>query len=230
MLKNALIVLAAIVAILVLVEVVALLRLRASVKSYAQYWQNRPKSGQFVYVALGDSAAQGIGASQPQLGYVGLLASQITASTGQSVELVNLGVTGAKVEDVITKQLPQLARYKPNLITVEVGANDVNSFDKAKFQSQFDQLCAELPKTAIVANVPYFGGRIRKNDLAVQASQIIESCAAKNGLTVADLQGVTRARQSVLNYAADLFHPSDRGYRIWTSAFWQVIGPRLTKP
>lgn len=70
------------------VELVGLTR---SVEARAEYWSvPRGEPGELLYVALGDSAAQGIGASSPETGYVGVLAARLRASTGRSVEVVNL--------------------------------------------------------------------------------------------------------------------------------------------
>src|SRR5665213_2742027 len=70
--KRILLVIAAVVLCLALIEVVNLLELKANIGRYADYWRSQATaSGNFTYVVLGDSAAQGLGASKPQLGYVG---------------------------------------------------------------------------------------------------------------------------------------------------------------
>ena len=77
MIKRILIVSAVFLIGLVALEIAGLVQLRANLANYARYWQERPTTGEFVYVALGDSAAQAIGASRAERGYVGLLASHI---------------------------------------------------------------------------------------------------------------------------------------------------------
>jgi acyl-CoA thioesterase-1 len=223
--KSILLIVVIIVVALASFEIVALWRLKGNIARYAAYWKQYPASGTFTYVALGDSAAQGLGASKPQLGYVGLLANQIAAATGKTVRIVNLSVSGAKIEDVLTKQLPELKNYKPDLLTVEIGSNDVVRFNAQTFQTQYDTLAAALPAGTVVSNIPYFGGRIRKNPDAITASQIIGVAATKNKLKLVDLQTETKDHDSLLNYAPDLFHPNDRGYQNWDAAFWQVVKP-----
>lgn len=227
MIKKVMFGLLILVVVVVVIELVALLRLKASVTSYAAYWK-RPSAGTFTYVALGDSAAQGIGASQPQNGYVGLLANRIGQVTGQKVRIINLSVSGAKIQDVTDKQLPQLRQYRPDLVTVDIGANDVaGSYNPRLFQAEYSRLATTLPKGTVVANIPYFGGRIRHNRQAVNADKYIAVAAEKNNLQLADLQTITRQRNSVRNYAADYFHPSNRGYKNWADAYWLVIQPSL---
>jgi acyl-CoA thioesterase-1 len=219
-----------VILMLVFAEIIRLVQLKGSIARYSQYWKQQANNqGEFTYVAIGDSAAQGIGASRPDLGYVGLLAKQIQQSTGKSVRVVNLSVTGAKISDVINGQIPKLQDYKPALITVEIGSNDVaNRFSAQKFQAQYEQMISLLPKNTVVANIPYFGGRLRHNAKAIEASKIINQAAQKKSLKMVDLQKETRQKQSVFNYAADYFHPSNRGYRIWYDAFWQTIERIIT--
>ena len=213
--------------LVVLVELVMLAKLKSSVNGYATYWKNYSSQGTLVYVALGDSAAQGIGASSPNKGYVGLLAQRLADKTDQQVRVVNLSVSGAKIDDVIKTQVPQLKDYQADVITVEIGGNNVVNDDITKFEADYEQLAKLLPKGTFVADIPYYGGRIRKNAQAVVASQAIAGSANRYGLKLVKLQQTTKDRDSLLNYSADLFHPSNRGYRVWTDAFWAAIEPEI---
>ncbi len=227
MFKKVLVIVLVVVGLLVLTEIIQLWRLKSSVDQYSVYWQNLSSSGEFVYVVLGDSAAQSIGASSPQKGYVGLLADQIEQKTGKQARIINLSVSGATVNDVTEKQLPQIANYKPDLITVEVGGNDVVRTDLSSFESDYRKLGESLPEGTFVATIPYFGGRIRKNNEAIKASDIIVNIAKENSLKVVDLQTETKQRDSLFNYSADWFHSSDKGYEVWADTFWREIAPTL---
>ena len=227
MIKKIFLGIAAALVVGLLVEGLRLLRLRRNVKVFADHWKDRTRDGEFLYVALGDSAAQGIGASKPENGYVGLLARDIERATGKSVKVVNIGVSGAKIQDVIDTQLPHLASYKPDLVTVEVGSNNIRTFNAADFKIQYDELARRLPAGAYVANIPYFGGVYRNNRDAISASKIIADAAQTNGLVLVDLQGETSHRQSIRNYAADYFHPNNRAYKIWRDSFWRQMALKL---
>ena len=209
------------VVILVLAEIISLLQLRSSLTSNAAYWrQLSTQPGELTYVALGDSAAQGIGASRPANGYVGLLADRIVTKTGKTVRVVNLSVSGAKIQDVIKKQLPQLVQYRPDFVTIEIGANDMISFDAQKFKDSFEQLVPLLPANTVVSNMPNFGGRIHRVDAVLAANKIVAAAAKTRNFSVADLYTHTKLHDSPFNYAADFFHPNNRGYRNWADAFW----------
>lgn len=218
-----------VLALLFITAVIRLLLLAHSVGTYRAFWQQKAKQGgQFTYVALGDSAAQGIGASQPLNGYVGLIAKRVEAKTGQTVRIVNLSKSGAVVSDVLNHQLPELANYQPNLVTIEIGANDVAKFDAKKFEQEFNQLADKLPKGTYVSNMPYFSSRPSRRPAAFRASEIIQQVVTKHpDLKFVDLQTITKQRNSIFNYAADLFHPNNRAYKNWADAFWSQIEANL---
>lgn len=213
-----------IVLILVAAEAISLLQIRASLTSYAQYWRQRSsQNGELTYVALGDSAAQGIGASSPQHGYVSVIADRMALKTGKTIRVVNLSVSGAKLQDVIDKQIPQLKNYQPDFVTIEAGANDLVSFDAVTFEARFDSLVQLLPAGTVVANMPNFGGRLKRVHEVNTANQIITKAATRSNLPLADLYAATKSHESPLNYAADFFHPSSRGYKNWANAFWDIL-------
>ena len=222
-------VLGVVILILVIIDGAGLVHLLTSVKSYASYWNDRSKQGgELTYVALGDSAAQGIGASKPQNGYVGVLDERIEHATGKKVRVINLSVTGARIRDVTTKQLPQLAQYQPDIVTIEIGANDVVTFNEKNFRTDFAELVDKLPPGTYISDMPYFGGRYSSREkYAVTASKIIADDVKGTDLRFVPLHQVTEQRKSIFNNSYDLFHPSNRSYRNWADAFWQAMQNRL---
>jgi lysophospholipase L1-like esterase len=125
--------------------------LRRSVSEHQRYWARpRGRNGGLLYAALGDSAAQGIGASRPDRGYVGVLARRLENTTGRPVEVVNLSRSGARLADVLDAQLPALSalRRVPDVVTVAIGGNDIVPYDRALFAEQADRLADGLPDGA----------------------------------------------------------------------------------
>jgi len=220
----------ALIIIGLLIEGALLLRLHNDVSTFAKYWQQKnaevKASDSLVYVAFGDSTAQGIGASSPENGYVSLVAKKFATKTGKPVKIINLSVSGAKTDDVLSKQLPAYRKLamKPDLVTVEIGANDIKNFNAAQFQKSFEELAQQLPKGTYVSDIPWFGGRARGSSKAAQqASVIIREIVSKYGLTQVDLERATHAHNGLKMYSADYFHPSTYGYTVWAEAFWQKI-------
>jgi lysophospholipase L1-like esterase len=210
----------------------ALLRLARSVNSSATYWSEpRGQTGGLLYVALGDSAAQGIGASRPDRGYVGLLAERLRRSTGRPVEVVNLSRSGARINDVVERQLPALTALgrAPDLLTVAIGGNDVPAYDRERFAASAAQLVDALPPGAYVADVPYWMHGTFERDAQAMAD-VLTAAARERGLrTVALHEAQREAGWSAMltHFAADWFHPDDRGHRLWADAFWREIEPDL---
>ncbi len=205
-----------------------------SVRSNADYWSHpRGEAGGLLYVALGDSAAQAVGASDPQHGYVSLLADRLRDSTGKPVEIVNLSKSGARIKDVLDRQLPALAALgrTPDVVTVAIGGNDVRAYDRATFTRQAVRLAAALPEGTYVADAPYFmHGRWERD--ADQAARLLQQTANEQGLHPVALHAALKAqglKAMFTQFAADWFHPNDRGHQVWADAFWRVLSEDVSK-
>lgn len=205
---------------------VRMVRLIRGVVAARRYWE-QPKGtpGGLLYVALGDSAAQGVGASRPDRGYVSLLAERLACTTGQPVQVVNLSKSGATIDDLIREQLPLLQGLSPDMVTVDIGGNDMFRADAGAFDACAATLINALPTQTVIADVPYFMHGHWERD-AQRAADTISRLAAARGLTVAPLHEALRREgwaAMTSEFAADWFHPNDHGYRIWANTFWAVI-------
>lgn len=215
------------------IEIGLLLKLRSNVQNFSKAWSTTAdyKSSGLVYVALGDSAAQGIGASSIDRSYVHIISQAISRSTDRPVTTINLSRSGAKLADVLRDQIPQLAKFKPALITVDVGSNDITAgTSQAEMVAGYTQLAKALqPYNAAMANIPDFmwGTQQRNtNDLNLA---IREACARYN-LQLADLHTTTNRKMWGWNeFAVDGFHPSNAGYKTWASAFLPALTELLAQ-
>lgn len=205
-------------------------RLSDHIPIHSAWWREaREREGSLLYVAIGDSAAQGIGASRPHHSYVGMLARHIRNVTGETVRVVNLGISGATVGLALEKQLPALKKLDPDVLTVSIGANDIADFDLDRFTAQVRTLFDQLPRHAIVADVPTFYFLPGEKHVR-RANRVVHAEARKRDLIIAPLYRATR-RQGlwgvITQFAGDLFHPNDRGYRVWAEAFYPAVEQRL---
>ena len=202
-------------------------RLARTLHLNARWWHEQQTGhGELLYVAIGDSAAQGVGASQPGRSYVGLIAQHLRKQTGHSVRVVNLSISGARVREAISLQLAPLRLLAPDIVTVAIGANDMATFEQDRFTRELTELYDCLPPGSIVAEVPsFYLGPSEKN--VRLANSIVHHLAATRGFEVAPLYAMTRRQGPALyalnRVAADFFHPTDRGYRVWASAFLPLI-------
>lgn len=218
-----------ILALLVLAFLVSLAVLFSQIPRYKKFWESQnaksaPKNA-LTYVALGDSTAQGIGATSPMRSYVGLLAKSLEDKHQRPVKIINLSKTGAKLEDCIREQLPALEALSPDVVTIEIGANDMRDFNEERFRSEMASTLEALPENTVISDMPYFGGgrRSASDASAQRASEIIYELAATKNLRVAPLYNETKVNNHLNTYAVDFFHPSNAGYKNWHNAFWYVL-------
>ncbi len=192
-------------------------RVQDQVAPWARAWEahNRRVLAQDgpLWVALGDSMTQGIGASAPERGWAGQLSERL-AGAGWQHRLVNLSVSGARVEDVLDRQLPALdaalaasGAADAALVTVVIGSNDiVAARHRDGLVERFAQMLDRLPPALgrrQPARTP--GGRRALVDA------LLRERAADGRLVLADMreEGPRSWRGRL---AADLFHPNDLGY------------------
>jgi acyl-CoA thioesterase-1 len=202
-------------------------RLARTLHLNARWWKDQgAKHGELLYVAIGDSAAQGVGASQPGRGYVGLIAQHLRQRTGHSVRVINLSTSGARLREAIALQLAPLRRLAPDIVTVAIGANDMPGFERDRFTRELTEVYDSLPAGSIVAEVPSFYLGVAERNVRL-ANSIVHRLATEHGFSVAPLYAATRRQGAALyalnQVAADFFHPNDRGYRVWASAFLPLI-------
>lgn len=214
-----------ILAVLVVIQIVSLVLLYVSVGSYKKFWTQKAKEpGEIIYLALGDSAAQGIGATSPMRGYVGLVAKRLESETGKKVKIINVSVTGATIADALRDQIPQIRSIKPDVTTIEIGANDIKTFQPEKFEKEFSKLLTYLPKGTYVSDMPLFNSRPSSTEPANKASVIIRKLVQDNpDLRQVNLEQQTTSNQSIFGFAPDLFHPNNSSYQHWADAFWEQM-------
>ena len=194
---------------------------------------DRPVAGRRV-VWLGDSTAAGVGASTS----AGALPSQVAdglAASGVSVAV--LAVSGARVADVLADQAPKVAALRPDLVLISVGANDtIHLTGRGAFRHTYEELLRALPPgvPVVLLGVPDMGAipRFAQPLRAVAGwrgrnlDSEVRLVAAHAGAVYADIAGPTGPpfrRDPDRYFAADDFHPSDAGYRLWADAVLNVL-------
>jgi hypothetical protein len=129
----------------------------AQVEDYAGRWEqhnavSRTGAGP-LWVVLGDSAAQGVGASSHLAGYVGVVRDRLEARDGRPWRVLNLSRSGARTREVVDVQWPAAAGLGADLLTAVVGGNDALRTREARWRQDVEDLCAALPPGAVVATV-----------------------------------------------------------------------------
>lgn len=197
----------------------------------------------FVYVALGDSTVEGIGASHPSKSYAALVHSDLSRHYAP-VEYHNFGKGGARVSDVVATQLSKAVEAQPRLITLSIGANDIIKRTSLRlFRTELQRLLQTLreqtPALIVMTNIPdfSFNNRIPASVKPVvrlrikQYNAIIRRAAAANGAVLIDTfkESAATALRFPEAVSSDNFHPSDLGYTLWANVMLTVIHEELKR-
>lgn len=201
-------------------------RVHAQTEPFAAAWRSAneaalaSETGDPLWVALGDSMTQGIGAPTIRAGFVGQLQTRL-ARRGTPYRVANLSSTGARVEDVITEQLPALAGLpeQPALITLFIGANDMTrKARRATAVADFAALLTALPVGPQIVAAKL----LRRNPESLGINALIDAADAAGQLRAATLADLS-LRELWKTLADDYFHPNELGYTHLADAFYDAL-------
>ena len=179
-----------------------------------------------LWVVLGDSTAQGLGAPSPDGGYVGQVLAELRRTTGLPWRVLNLSVSGSLTRDVIGAQLPRLPAGA-DLVTCGIGVNDILYTSPAKLFADLRALIAAVPDQTVLLDLPLpcgYGGILGRASVpyVTRINRTIHAAAAARGLPVAEVSAHFTPPWTG-KFASDCFHPSQAGYRDWTRALLAAI-------
>ncbi|HXG90647.1 MAG TPA: SGNH/GDSL hydrolase family protein [Vicinamibacterales bacterium] len=188
------------------------------------------------YVVLGDSTAAGVGAP-----YEDGIAVQTARHLGETsqVTMHNFGVSGARMRDVLEKQLAQAEALRPNLVLLSVAANDVTHLTsipsmRRRLREIVQRLRAANPDVRIVVTgAPDMGSPPRIPWLlrwvaslrTKMVNRMFKSEVASLNLVFAPIAEQTGPlfREDRTLFHADRFHPNARGYATWVVVLNQAL-------
>jgi lysophospholipase L1-like esterase len=191
------------------------------VEAYGAAWQSHNAAALLaegpLWVVLGDSAAQGVGASSHLSGYVGVVRRRLEDRDGLPWRVVNLSRSGARTREVVDVQWPAASRLPADLVTAVVGGNDALHTREPAWRRDAVDLCGVLPPGTVVATVAR--GVFERKTARVNA--VLRAEAAARRLRLADLWAHTGPPYRGLYF--DGFHPNDAGYLQWADAVWEAL-------
>ena len=196
---------------------------------------------QLNYLILGDSTGVGQGGNYDK--GIATLTAQHIASRGYKVQYQNFAISGARVNDVLTKQLDDALVTRPDIVLLPIGANDVTHLTKlSKVETDMRAVVAKLksanPDVKIIitgspqmGSVPRFPQPIKTiaKWRTAQINKVFGRVAADPNVTfahIADETGKTFLEHPEY-FAADKFHPLDEGYAVWVPILNAAIDKAL---
>jgi lysophospholipase L1-like esterase len=197
------------------------------------------------YLALGDSYTIGTGTSTESRNFPSHLARKLEEVTGQRVQLRNPAVDGYTTRDLIDHELGELDRFRPDLVTVLIGANDiVQGIAEATYDTQLRRIYARLgalplpagralalsiPDFSIVPAASNFGDPARLRARIDRFNQLAREAALEHEFDYLDLSELSRSGASRPGWiSADGLHPADAQYEAWSQHIWQHVASRWT--
>lgn len=190
-----------------------------------------------TYIALGDSLTSGIGVNKPGEMLPALLAAKMS-DDGVSIILKNFSTPGYKTRDIINVFLGPTIQAKPDIITLLIGVNDIhNHIGRTQFKKNYqyilDKLTTETTAKIYLINIPYIGSNsaiIPPLDYYFETetneyNKIIKELATQYNLPYIDLNSAEKDlfKTDGPHYAADSFHPSAIGYKLWANIIYDRL-------
>lgn len=210
-------------------------RVGKQVEPYTEWWSEQNQEALAadgpLWISIGDSTCLGIGASDPQNGWVGRTLAALR-ETDPSWRVINLAMSGARITDALETHVPiaadlVAAGHQPALTTTCVGTNDVmwGRTDVTELRDQVEHLADRLPRPAVMATIAGSSSRVALTNRA------LKQAATDRNLVLVDpwreSAPEVEAGSVFDRVADDRFHPNDLGHQLMSNAFIRAIQPLL---
>ena len=202
-------------------------RIEAMREPHAAFWdewnQAALQEDGPLWIALGDSSTQGIGAPDPNDSWVPIILQRLRSETREPWRVINFSITGGQFSDVLEHELPRVdqlitAGHVPALSTIIIGANNTMSIKSwPKANDELEQIMWALPEPSVVARVgvsspasPLMARRFTNTIERISQEREFENFwpwdwPSRDGM------------------AEDKFHPNPQGYRYMADLIWEPI-------
>ena len=187
-------------------------------------------------VWLGDSTAAGVGVTDG----ADALPTVVAARLGRPVDVTVLAVSGERLGGAVADQLPAVAALDADVAFVSIGANDVTHLtSREDFGRGYRDLLAGLPRDleVVLLGIPDMGAvpRLAQPLRAIagfrgrELDEVVREVARETGATyvpIARQTGPAFRDEPARHFAADEYHPSAAGYRLWADAVLDALAAR----
>jgi acyl-CoA thioesterase I len=197
------------------------------------------------YVALGDSYTIGTSVTEPER-----WPNQLVGALGAdraAIELVaNLGVNGFTTADVIAVELPRIEALRPDVITLQIGVNDVvQRVSEATYRDRLGQifaalriaaptariLCVTTPDYTVTPAGADYGDPATQRAAIRRFNEIFTQVSRAQGIAVVDIFDLSEgAATDGTLVARDGLHPSGRQYGLWVDRIAPAVRSLLGSP
>ena len=183
-------------------------------------------------VAIGSSSTQGAGASRPAYSYVSQLGARLNTVWPSRTEVINRGVGGDKLADIVARAPQDLYALHPNLVILQTGMNDaLQGVPVAEYKTQLLHFVREIRARripVILVDNQYLPDRVGTAEYrAIQGAT--HEVASTTGSALVSRYGLSVKLQTEAHLAAsallsdDGLHPNDVMHACTASALAVTI-------
>jgi len=221
--------------------------------SYRETLDGQGPCPPLTVVVLGDSTAIGTGTSARNQTFSYQLIRENLLTIYSQVNYINLAVSGAVIKEVADEQLLRMFTQspgdsrKPDLILISIGANDVTGLTSAgdfsaKLAQVLDKLTQDTQAQIVLLGVPAvysapvllplfpslldgFTHRL------IEAEDQLLTRYPTNRIRKVDIYNTTGPlfKNHPEYFAADGYHPNDKGYAAWTKEIAKILPPEIAQ-
>ena len=190
------------------------------------------------YVALGDSYTIGTSVTPAES-----WPSQLVARLPQLELVANLGVNGYSSDDVIRYELPALASFRPEFVTLQIGVNDVvRGVPEQSYQANVARIvdamlvlvspdrmvCVATPDYTVTPQGTAFGSPSQRAGIERVNAILSDACERRGVLFVPETFAISQSAATDRSLVAgDGLHPSAVQYARWVDAIEPALGDLL---
>lgn len=201
-----------------------------------------------AYLAMGDSTTTGFGNWSSPVGsrsWTDLLAAALLA-VEPALRYRNVAQNGATAPALIRRQLPVLSEFRPDLVSLTIGANDARASDwsAVRFARELDLIfggIVEHGAQPLAVTYPDIAGAFAATGRGTatrwrqalgrlrEVNAAVREVAGQYGAVLLDLED-SAAATDVRYLSFDRTHPSAEGYRLAADAAVELLFVRAVGP
>lgn len=194
-------------------------------------------SNTITYIPIGDSYTIGLGVAEQER-WPNMLVENINKQNIPLHLILNPAVSGFTVDDAITYELPEVDKFKPDIVTVLIGANDnFRQVPVTQFTHSYRILLNRLqkiipnPRHIVLITLPDHtrspAGQsfddTAGSKLIEEYNNVIKNEGQKREMPVVDIFPISQTMTTPADFIADGLHPSRDGYIKWERVIYQTM-------
>ena len=191
-------------------------------------------------VAIGSSSTAGAGASTPAANYPSRLAAELKQYfPGSPIVMINRGVNGEEIEDMLKRFDAAVVQTKPDLVLWQLGTNSViRDHVMSQHETQIHEGLVKIHSVGadVVLIDPQYVPKVNEKPQAVQMVELIATTAKREDVDLFRRYDVMKRWKEIdhipfeVSVAPDGLHLNDWSYACMAKGLGQAIAEAAQRP